>query len=140
MENTEEESFLRTIRGEPHDDAPRLVFADWLEEHGQPERAEYIRLQCALANLPPEDPQRPALTKREKQLWQKHAGRWRSPLPSRIRRYQFQRGFIFPQSVELTAKQFLDLPDECFAAAPLWGVRLYLGTSDGVKELVNSPR
>src|SRR5262245_52813485 len=134
MENTEEESFLRTIRCEPHDDAPRLVFADWLEEHGEPERAEYIRLQCALANLAADDPQRPDLAKREKQLWQKHAGRWRSPLPSRIRRYQFQRGFIYPQSVELSARQFLALPDACFVAAPLWGVRLFLGSGDAVAE------
>jgi len=27
----------------PDDDAPRLVYADWLEEHGQPERAGLIR-------------------------------------------------------------------------------------------------
>src|SRR5262249_32452387 len=29
-------------------DIVRLVFADWLEEHGQPERAEFIRIQCEL--------------------------------------------------------------------------------------------
>jgi len=28
-------------------DLPRLVAADWLDEHGDPERAAFIRLQCA---------------------------------------------------------------------------------------------
>ena len=26
---------------------PRLVFADWLEEQGEGDRAEFIRLQCS---------------------------------------------------------------------------------------------
>lgn len=37
------------IAAEPDDDTPRLVYADWLQENGQPERAEFIRLQCAHA-------------------------------------------------------------------------------------------
>ena len=44
-----EESFLEDIRRHPEDDAPRLVYADWLDEHDEPERAEFIRLQCELA-------------------------------------------------------------------------------------------
>jgi uncharacterized protein (TIGR02996 family) len=35
------------------DDTPRLVYADWLSEHGQPERAELIRVQRALARTEP---------------------------------------------------------------------------------------
>lgn len=48
---TEEQAFLDAIRDAPDDDTPRLVFADWLEEHGQPERAEFIRVQCELARI-----------------------------------------------------------------------------------------
>jgi uncharacterized protein (TIGR02996 family) len=29
-----------------YDDTPRLIYADWLEDHGQPELAEFIRVQC----------------------------------------------------------------------------------------------
>jgi uncharacterized protein (TIGR02996 family) len=36
--------FQRSICERPHDDAPRLVYADWLEESGYVEQAEYIRL------------------------------------------------------------------------------------------------
>ena len=43
-----EAGFLADIAAHPEDDAPRLIFADWLEDHGQPERAELIRLQCRL--------------------------------------------------------------------------------------------
>src|SRR5262245_4176194 len=40
-----ETSCLRAIREEPDDDAPRLIYADWLEERGDP-RGEYLRLWC----------------------------------------------------------------------------------------------
>ncbi len=35
----------------PEDDAPRLVSAGWLDDNGQPKRAEFIRVQVALAAL-----------------------------------------------------------------------------------------
>jgi uncharacterized protein (TIGR02996 family) len=44
---TDRDALLVAIHATPDDDAPRLVFADWLDEHGEPERAEFIRLQVA---------------------------------------------------------------------------------------------
>src|SRR5262249_1393667 len=41
---TDEAAFLRSILDDPDDEANRLVYADWLEERGDP-RAELIRLQ-----------------------------------------------------------------------------------------------
>src|SRR5262245_6067687 len=46
------EPFLRAICQAPDDDAPRLVFADWLDENGDPGRAEFIRLQIRFAREP----------------------------------------------------------------------------------------
>ena len=46
--------FLRAICENPADDAPRLVYADWLDEHGDPDRAEFIRVQIAHARQPDE--------------------------------------------------------------------------------------
>jgi uncharacterized protein (TIGR02996 family) len=40
----EEAAFLRAIADDPADDTNRLVYADWLEERGDP-RGEYIRLR-----------------------------------------------------------------------------------------------
>jgi uncharacterized protein (TIGR02996 family) len=41
---TPEQAFLESIIAAPDDDGIRLIFADFLEEHGQAERAEFIRL------------------------------------------------------------------------------------------------
>jgi uncharacterized protein (TIGR02996 family) len=49
---THDEAFLRDIIAHPDDDAPRLIYADWLEEHGRPGRARYIRTACERARLP----------------------------------------------------------------------------------------
>jgi uncharacterized protein (TIGR02996 family) len=46
------EPFLRAICDAPDDDAPRLVFADWLDENGDPDRAEFIRKHVQLARNP----------------------------------------------------------------------------------------
>jgi uncharacterized protein (TIGR02996 family) len=45
----EADAFLDAIFDHPDDDTPRLVYADWLQEHGQEDYAQFIRLQCAVA-------------------------------------------------------------------------------------------
>jgi len=79
---TRDEAFLQAILDDPEDDTPRLVYADWLEEHGQPEHAQFIRTQITLAGLPPRDPRRPPLEKRERALLRKHGAQWFPPLPT----------------------------------------------------------
>jgi uncharacterized protein (TIGR02996 family) len=44
------EAWLDDIIAHPKDDAPRLMFADWLLERGEQARAEFIRVQCELAD------------------------------------------------------------------------------------------
>lgn len=44
---------IRDVILNPDDDVPRLVIADWLEDNDDPERAAFIRLQCALAREEP---------------------------------------------------------------------------------------
>src|SRR5262249_29199298 len=53
---TPQDAFLRAILDAPDDDAPRLVYADWLDEHGETERAEFIRVQITLASLAEDSP------------------------------------------------------------------------------------
>ncbi len=43
------DAFIRAIIAQPDDDVLRLVYADWLDENGEKERAEFIRLQCSIA-------------------------------------------------------------------------------------------
>ena len=42
---------MRTIIEVPHDDGPRLVYCDWLYEHGQPEKAEFIQAGIRLYHM-----------------------------------------------------------------------------------------
>jgi uncharacterized protein (TIGR02996 family) len=52
---TTQEAFLQAIGETPQDDTPRLVFADWLEEQGQAQRAEFIRIQPSSSATPGAD-------------------------------------------------------------------------------------
>lgn len=49
---TDHDAFMQAIIADPANDTPRLLYADWLEEQGDGERAEFIRMQCELANHP----------------------------------------------------------------------------------------
>jgi uncharacterized protein (TIGR02996 family) len=69
---TERRAFLAAIVAAPEDDTPRLVFADWLDEHGEHDRAEFIRLGCQQARLDEDDPRHAALDERLKILLSKH--------------------------------------------------------------------
>src|SRR5215217_5840813 len=82
-------ALLAAIRAAPDDDAPRLVYADWLDEHGQPERAEFIRLQCERAR--PDDP---ALRRQEAELLAAQHDAFAGPLAAPHLRFRFDRGFI----------------------------------------------
>jgi uncharacterized protein (TIGR02996 family) len=77
------EAFLEAILADPAADAPRLVFADWLDEHGDHVRAEFIRVQIALAGLEHHDPRRPALARRERELIEAIRNRWLREYPPR---------------------------------------------------------
>ncbi len=46
-------AFQNALRIHPQDDVTRAVYADWLEEHGDP-RAEFLRLQLAVKSMPAE--------------------------------------------------------------------------------------
>jgi uncharacterized protein (TIGR02996 family) len=117
-----EAALLRAIQEAPDDDAPRLIYADWLEERGDAERAEFIRVQCALARMDEYDDRRPALEARERELWTAHGKAWSAPLRPFSRKFDFRRGF--PDEVLVPAKAFLDHAEKVFSAAPVFSVRL----------------
>ena len=83
------DALLHAILADPDDDAPCLVYADWLEEHGDP-RGEFIRLQIQIATLSEEDVRRPALEQRECELLEAHGKTWRQEVPSWARSAAFR--------------------------------------------------
>jgi uncharacterized protein (TIGR02996 family) len=52
---TEEAAFIAPILAAPYADAARLVFADWLEERGDP-RGEWLRVNVLLQRLLQQEP------------------------------------------------------------------------------------
>ena len=124
---TTADALLASVVASPDDDLPRLVYADWLEENGQPERGEFIRLQIARESG--------AATAegfiREKVLLDAHGKEWLAPLraPSRPlfsqkSHAEFTRGFV--QTVWLPVGEFARHADRLFALAPVTELRLML--------------
>jgi uncharacterized protein (TIGR02996 family) len=74
--------FLDDIVANIDDDTPRLVYADWLEENGQDERAEFIRVQIERARLPVWDADQVRLSLREQELLMWHGEEWLAELPA----------------------------------------------------------
>jgi uncharacterized protein (TIGR02996 family) len=123
------EPFLRAICARPDDDTPRLAYADWLDENGDSDRAEFIRCQIAAAAEPHDT--RPQ--KRAKRLFRQHRGNWLAELPQHDGLEwagAFTRGFAY--SVYLRGTRKLDaFRDQVFAAAPVTHASLlYAGPTD----------
>ena len=85
----DETPFIEAILANPEDEAPRLIYADWLEERGDP-RGEFLRVENALANLTRGNARGPALRDRLKQLRQSIGDEWpalvdRTPIEGCVR-------------------------------------------------------
>ncbi len=92
-----EAAFLEAIREDPEDDSPRLIYADWLEDHGDADRAAFIRVQCELARFPADDARRSELQARERRLLVRHYGEWTAGCrewPAHLHQVRFRRGFV----------------------------------------------
>jgi uncharacterized protein (TIGR02996 family) len=71
---TDGDALLRAICANPRDDLPRLVYADWLEENGRPERAAFIRTDVEMARRDEFDPERLRYAaRREADPWYRNA-------------------------------------------------------------------
>jgi uncharacterized protein (TIGR02996 family) len=68
MPMTDRDALTRAILADPADDTPRLVYADWLEENGRPEEAEFIRSECRLETIAPDEPEYSDLLDRREEL------------------------------------------------------------------------
>jgi uncharacterized protein (TIGR02996 family) len=73
---SDEDALLQRIIDEPDVDGPRLVYADWLEEHGQEERAEFIRVQAELHRTPAGAPRQNELGAKARELLAARFGDW----------------------------------------------------------------
>jgi uncharacterized protein (TIGR02996 family) len=90
-------AFLDDIKQNPHDDTPRLILADWLEEHDD-ERGEFLRVQCELARQTTKGRRQADLKARERELLSQFERVWLAPLreggPKGTADATFRRGLI----------------------------------------------
>jgi uncharacterized protein (TIGR02996 family) len=139
---THDEAFLQAIRDAPDDDAPRLIYADWLEEHGQEARAELIRVQCELARPATDRERVAALGARAWRLLVENWGAWVGPLRELVGPHgsilgetwlmggphlealaKFRRGFV--ESLALAAPTFVQRGHVLAGLLPLRRLRLW---------------
>ena len=124
--DAEERALLAAIVAHPDEDTPRLVYADWLQEHDRPERAEYIRLSIQLANLRYGDPNCEAdgrrIREQRRPLVERFIKQWHQEFAARCPAnrdlwFGFRRGFV--ESAHCSVTYFLTNADLLFREAPL---------------------
>jgi uncharacterized protein (TIGR02996 family) len=122
---THADAFLQEILANPDDAAPRLIFADWLEEQGDAgsvARAELIRVQCALTNKKPSPQQRPQLIARQDQILEQYGHEWARPIRRLVHSWEFHRGFI--DEIVIWDDVFLTHAERLFRRAPIQHLHL----------------
>lgn len=120
----EETSFLTPILAAEQDDGPRLIFADFLAESDDIAdriRAEFIRLQLALARLPDDHPRRRELKNRADDLLHRYLPAWTSHLRGLATGFTFHRGLLDTVSVDVPT--FAARGEELLRRAPVRGVK-----------------
>jgi uncharacterized protein (TIGR02996 family) len=112
-------ALLAAVCDRPDDDTPRLVFADWLDDHGDADYARFIRAQIELSRVPEWDRTWVRAWHRDPDLLTGRQYHDRFALPAEFQpRLEFRRGF--PWGVYCaTARVFAEAADELFARAPV---------------------
>ena len=111
-----EREFVEAISRAPDDDAPRLVYADWLEERGDP-RGEFIRTQCELATRACTPSRQAELRQREAELVAEFGSVWFEPFEKCKAKAVFRRGLI--EAITISAAGFIEHAERLLALAPI---------------------
>jgi uncharacterized protein (TIGR02996 family) len=136
------DGFLRAILADPDDDAHRLVYADWLDDHGQHpddrDRAALIRCQCEAERLPA-GRHRSALEKQAAALVRARP-EWTAPLLQHHRASspEFRRGFL--HRVTVVPLRFKAVANELFALAPTLRAVRFPEASNDLHDLAFRPQ
>jgi uncharacterized protein (TIGR02996 family) len=128
--DSEQNALLEAIFATPDDDTPRLVYADWLDEHGEPEYAEFIRLQIECAKQPNPVLRKP-LVRGERVVWKKLKRKWRDLFapPTIVRKDDFHRGFISGSAAgmcRIPVDRFIARSEHLWPRVPIRCVQLTL--------------
>jgi uncharacterized protein (TIGR02996 family) len=137
------DALLAAICARPDEDTPRLAFADWCDEHGHPERAEFIRLQFQTEQHAENTPERIDIDERAAALLGQNRAAWIARVPNwaldpewppEVR--DFRRGFL--HQIAAKAEDLLAHSDDLFTAAPVRKAEVRV-IRDGGLALASSP-
>ena len=136
----EEAELLRAVVEAPSDYAPRIVYADWLSERGDP-RGEMIALACKLRSGDIYFSEREAARARVGQLLRAHESRWAGEMglpDGTVSRRHWSAGFV--ESIEATsASSFLRVANAAMARTPILRMSLLDITAGQLEQLVSAP-
>jgi uncharacterized protein (TIGR02996 family) len=138
---TDGEALLRAVCAAPREDLPRLVYADWLEENGQGERAEFIRIQCEAQDYCRLFPSLADARTHASRLARTLGDRWYAELPKLDGvgwSCLWVRGFIDTAWVR-DPKALIGSGERLFNATPLLHVSVDGVTSRNLDTLLTSP-
>jgi uncharacterized protein (TIGR02996 family) len=116
-----EEQLLAAVLAAPQDDTPRLVYADWLTQRGDP-RGEYIQLACRAFSLPKYTFEWDDVEMRAFALLRQHGESWRAPLADLMTSARFRRGFVWDATID--PARFGEVVPELLRRAPVEAVQL----------------
>jgi uncharacterized protein (TIGR02996 family) len=138
----EEFGFIQAVVKDPDNDTPRLLYADWLDEQGDPAasaRAEFIRIQCQLARDHTRHPLLDQHRQRERELLRAYQARWVAEVAhtNLVSTCRFHRGFL--TGIGLPAHQFFTLAPRLFRLAPIQQLTVHELTEVGVASLAYTP-
>lgn len=136
---SDHDALLNAILADPDGDTPRLVYADFLEESGEDERATFIREQIELAKTPEWEPF--AARWRRRTVEEQAGDRWRPALPwhdSWSPRFPFRRGLGYAVKTD-AVRHLLEHGDDLFASAPLGELHLPGGSMQEYEEFARRP-
>jgi hypothetical protein len=121
---------------EPTLDEPREAFAVAVERT-DPDRAEFIRVQLAMARARAAWADSYPLSLRSAALTERHHQRWAQPVRQLVAGYQFLRGFV--DLVTMDAGIFLAFSADLYRRAPVLHLDL-TGVRDVADELFDDPQ
>jgi uncharacterized protein (TIGR02996 family) len=133
----EEQRLLAAIAAAPEDDGPRLVYADWLQQRGDP-RGDLIAVQCVLATrraglARPVDPAMRALVVSERDLLQRHEAEWLAAIGLGLGEATLERGLV--ERVDTTAPRAAAAIDRIAGLPGLRALRIAVGPTGNADDL-----
>ena len=124
-------ALLEAIFAAPDDDAPRLIYADWLDEHDEPAQAALIRAQVLSPQI------RPDTTTLPLEIWEAYLAEVSEYLATEVLSIDYSRGFLRSPLI-LPVERFRDISGRWWPRVPVRALAIDL-TSRNIHMFVRIP-